>query len=254
MTETEMPAAHPSQPPQPTAPKKNSALFISLLCNIILPTLILNKLSKNPDIGPITSLFLALIFPFGYGLYEYFIEKKKSILSIIGIVAIALTGGLALLKLQGIWFAVKEAAIPLVIGLYVLYSAFTPKPLIQILLFNEGVLKLDQIQARLKEFDQERAFLKLLKLGTILMSGSFFLSALLNFILAKIIFIPIDSALTEGQQQIILNEQLAQMNWQSYFVIAIPTLLVTFAIIMWILKSLSKLLGLSLSEFLEGKS
>jgi hypothetical protein len=52
------------------------------------------------------------------------------------VVSTLLTGGIGLLKLDAQWLAVKEAAIPALIGLAVLGSNWTSGPLIRILVFN----------------------------------------------------------------------------------------------------------------------
>ncbi|WP_374030368.1 VC0807 family protein [Bdellovibrio bacteriovorus] len=108
---------------QEAPPKENGLL--NIVFNIVLPVLILNKLSKF--IGPFWALVLALAFPLGYGAYDLIKRKKFNAFSALGLLNVLLTGGLALLGLHGFWFAVKEAAFPALVGLFVLGSAFTKK-------------------------------------------------------------------------------------------------------------------------------
>jgi hypothetical protein len=161
----------------------------SLLFTIVIPTLILNKASKFiPYHGPLMTLIIALLFPLSYGIYDHLKTKKNSILAIIGIVNILFTGGFALLKLHGFWFAVKEAAVPLIIGLGIIASAFTKKPLIQLFIMNDSIMNVDVIEAKLQENQCEKEFRQLLRTSTIYLGCSFFLSSLLNFLLARHIF------------------------------------------------------------------
>ena len=103
--------------------------FLNLFLDIILPVIILNQLSKRfGDNGPLIALVVALSLPVGHGLYDILVKKKKNLFSILGVVNISMTGGLALFSFEGFWFAVKEAAFPTVIGVAVLWSSFTSKP------------------------------------------------------------------------------------------------------------------------------
>src|SRR5690606_28094623 len=72
-------------------------------------------------------------------------------IAVLGVVSVFLTGGIGLLQLDPQWLAVKEAAVPGVIGLAVLFSTRTRFPLIRTLLYNEKVLNVKRIDERLKE-------------------------------------------------------------------------------------------------------
>ena len=62
--------------------------FIDLLVSIVIPTLILMKLSGESNLGPLGALLLALAFPLGWGLYELVINKKKNFVAILGIISV----------------------------------------------------------------------------------------------------------------------------------------------------------------------
>ena len=120
--------------PAPTKEPAKENAFLNLIFNIALPVFILNKLSKT--IGPLNALILALAFPLAYGAYDLIKRKKVNAFSILGLLNVSLTGGLALMGLNGFWFAVKEAAFPALVGCFVLGSAFTKKPFIETLFLN----------------------------------------------------------------------------------------------------------------------
>ena len=170
----------------------------------------------------------------------------------LGVVNILLTGGLALLKLEGFWFAVKEAAFPLVIGLGVFWSAFTSKPFVKMILFNETIIKLDIINEKLTERGHHEEFKQHLKVLTMLLAGSFFFSAILNYGLARYIFIDIPKTLSEIDQSIMLNAQIAQMTWLSFIVIALPSLVLTIGIFWYMLKGVTKFTGLKFNDIFQG--
>lgn len=234
-----------------TNQRKESFLW-NLLCNILLPVLILNKAhSFFPSNGEQYSLILALSFPFGYGLREYIKAKTINKLSAIGLVSVLLTGGLALMKLEGIFFAVKEALIPLIIALFILFSVFYKKPLLYIVLIKSPLFKSQLILDRIKTKGNEILFSKLMKAGTLWLSASFLLSALLNFIIAFFVFTNIDATLPPKERSQILNEQIADMTWMGYVMIALPLSLLMIVLIYYLTKQLKKLTELSLEEMIN---
>jgi hypothetical protein len=98
----------------PDLKKKNDKEnpLINLLFNIVLPALILSKLSSETRLGPFWGFIVALSIPLLYGIYDFAKRSKTNLISVLGFISILLTGGLGLLKVDGFWFAVKEAAIP----------------------------------------------------------------------------------------------------------------------------------------------
>lgn len=224
----------------------------NLLLDVILPVVILNQLSKHlGENGPLIALFVALSFPIGHGLWGLFVKKKKNLFSVLGVINILLTGGLALLKLEGQWFAIKEAAIPLILGLAVFYSSFTSKPLVKLLLFNDKVMDIDLVEKRLNEYQTHVEFAKHLKNLTVMLSLSFFLSALLNYILAIRIFTSIPTELSDLQKANLLNEQIAQMTWLGFVVIALPSMFIIMGIFMYMVKGIKKYTGLEMKELIH---
>lgn len=223
----------------------------NLLFNIILPVLILNQLSKRlPENGPLIALILAISLPIGYGAYDYVKRRKHNLISALGILNIAFTGGFALFKLDGIWFAVKEALFPLMIGVGVYILNLTGRPLMKELFWNENIIQTKVIEEKLKSINREGELLKLFRKTTFLFSFSFFLSALLNFLLAIRIFTSIDQSLPELARNEALNEQIAKMTWQGYVVIALP-MMVFMGFVMWyMINQLKKLSGMTLEEIM----
>ncbi len=232
--------------------QKKENPFYNILFNIILPVLILNK---GKDFFPFEStnvhsysLIIALAFPIIYGCKDYLLTKKINTISLIGVVGVALTGGLALFQFKGIYFAIKEAAIPLFIGIVVLVCIPFKKPLISFLLFESSLFKKDLIYEKLKEYNTERDFQKLMNKTTLWLAGSFFLSAVLNFVIGLIVFKEIDPELEEGIKRQILNEQIADMTWMGYVFIALPLSSITIFILWYILKHLKQMTGLDLKN------
>jgi hypothetical protein len=233
---------------QPQNPPKENGL-LNLLFNIVLPVLILNRFSKF--IGPLNALILALAFPLGYGAYDLIKRKKTNAFSILGLLNVLLTGGLAVMGLNGFWFAVKEAAFPTLVGLFVLGSAFTKRPFIETLFLNPSVMKVDLLEQRLKEHGKQQDFHLHMKSATIWLSLSFAFSAVLNFILARRIFINIDPSLTSEAQSLALNDQIAQMTTWSMAIIMVPSMIFLLGVFWYLMRGIKKHAGLSMEELVN---
>ncbi|MGE3682739.1 MAG: VC0807 family protein [Bdellovibrionales bacterium] len=223
--------------------------FLNLIVNILLPVMVLNK--GNNYLDPKWTLLIALSLPLGYGIQDYIRRGHKNYVSLLGLVNILLTGGLALMSLKGIWFAFKEASLPLVLGLLVLGSAWTRNPAARMMFCNPQVLNLDLIQERLRAFQRESDFTLLLKRTTLWLSLSFFISALLNFLLAYDIFKDIDTTLSAAQRDQVLNEQIAQMTWMGFVVIALPLMVFSGILVYRFLKRLSALTEIPIGNLIK---
>ncbi len=233
---------------------KNENPLISLVFNIAVPVAVLNYSSRLfPHVSPIVSLGAALSFPIFYGLTDYIKNNRhKNILSIVGTVNVLLTGGFALFTLEGVWFAVKEAVIPFLIGLWVLLSSFTDKPLMKWVVHKSSLFQKEAIDFQLDSQLKKNHYEKLLKKSTLYLSVCFFFSAVLNFILGMKIFTN-NSVLSGLEQQNALNEQIADMTWISFLVIGLPLTVVSGWTLWWFVSRLQKITGLSLNQILQTK-
>ena len=233
-------------------PSKKENPIYNLGFNIILPVIILNKWPHffPSEKAPIYALIIAIFLPLAYGLKDFVIKKKINSISLIGLVSIALTGGLALFQFEGIYFAIKEAAIPLLLALIAIASILLKKPLATWFIFKSSLFDIQIIEEKLKENNKEEHFKKLMNFSTLSLSASFVLSAILNFIIAFFVFQNLDPNLTENVKRQIINEQIADMTWMGYVFIALPLTLITGILLWWILKQLKTLTGLSMEELI----
>lgn len=231
MTDTTR-TSHPTHKPRP---------MVDLLVSLIIPSVILMKLSGDSDLGADGALLLALAFPLGWGSFELIKYRKFNFIALLGLISVLLTGGIGLLKLDNQWLAIKEAAIPCVIGIAVLVSTYTPYPLIRTLLFNKNVLNVDKIHERLEQTNNTQQFETRLLRATYWLSGTFFFSSVMNYTLAK--WIVTSPAGSEA-----FNAELGRMNLLSYPMIAIPSMLMLMAIFYYLWRTIHGLTGLKLEE------
>jgi hypothetical protein len=228
------------------SPKKKENQLINLSFNIVIPILILTRLSKEEYLGPIWALLIALLFPTAYGLYRLIIQKQKSLISIIGFIGILLTGVLGIMKFPPHWIAVKEASIPLLIGLFVLFSTNTSWQLITRFLYTREIFDIDRIQNVLNSDESKTQLKNKLKLANTLLALSFFISSALNYSLAKIIVQSMP-----GTPQ--FNEEIGRMTMLSFPAIALPSVGIMLLIFLYLISSIKKLTSLSSNEILSEK-
>jgi intracellular septation protein A len=234
--------ASPTPAGTPPARKPNPLLEIGI--TVLLPAFILMKLSSPERLGAVGALLFALAFPLGWGLWDGLRHRKLNWFSVLGVVSTLLTGGIGLLKLDAQWLAVKEAAVPGLIGLAVLVSNFTKTPLIRVLVFNAQLFDLDKVNQALNERRNMVPFELRLRTGTFLLAATFFFSATANYLLAR--FVVSAPAGTEA-----FNEQLGRLTLLSYPVIAIPSMLMMMGLMFWLARSARQLTGLDLGDMLR---
>jgi intracellular septation protein A len=226
-----------------TASKPNPLIEIAI--TIIVPAVILMKLSGEKGLGTLGALLLALAFPLFWGLWDGWRRRKLNWLSVLGVVSTLLTGGIGLLALDAQWLAVKEAAVPGLIGIVILISAWSSAPLIRMLVFNATLFDVDRVHKALEERQNVSAFEQQLRTGTILLSGTFFFSAVANYALAR--YVVHSPAGTPA-----FNEELGQLTLLSYPIIAIPSMLMMMALMFWLARGAKTLTGLELGDMMQG--
>lgn len=246
-------------------PVKRESMFANLLLNIIIPTLILMKGSESAWLlaqlqnldattgfalapfydlhGVKLAIIVALAFPIMYGVFDFQRAQKVNMFSALGVFSILLTGGISLLELDPQYIAIKEAAIPGILGLVTVLSLKTKYPLVKTFLYNDKILKINDIEAALEAKSKRAEFDRSLNVASWLVASSFFLSSFLNYALAKwIIVSPAGTAA--------FNEELGKMTALSFPVISIPATIVMMAALYYLFKSIKTLTGLSFEDVL----
>jgi len=244
-------ASTPPPPPAPQAsaqiqPPKRENIWINLLCNAVFPAVILTTMSKEHRLGPMWALVLAISLPLSYGIYDLVTRKKWNIFSVLGVVSTALTGGLGLLKLSSFWFAVKEAAVPLILGAALPISQRVGQPLVKAIVCNDQILDMPRVEAALAAANAKSAFDRLLSQVGWIIAGSFVLSSALNFALALWIL-----KSPSGTPE--FSEQLGRLTALSYPVITLPCMVVMFFGMWKLLTGLERLTGLKGDDLFHSK-
>lgn len=218
-------------------------MFLNVLFNIVIPSMLLMKGKTWLGWEPATGLLVALLFPCIYFVYDLRTRGKRNFISIIGFVSILITGGVGLLQLDKDWIAIKEAAVPLLFGIAVLVSLKTKYPLVRTFLYNPEIFDVPLIEAELEKRNARSNFERLLVRCTMLLAFSFLLSAILNFTLASII-VQSESG-TDA-----FNEELGRLMWWSWPVIVVPTMIVTIYALLVLVKGIERHTGLKMEQVL----
>ncbi len=216
--------------------------MLSLFINIVAPTIIMTRFASEDKLGAMNALLIALAFPFAYGVYEMARNRKVGWVPVLGLISIAISGGIGLLKLPAEWIAVKEAMIPAILALAILVSAWIGKPLARV--FLDAIIDKDKVYPALEAQGKMDDYERRTSVATWLLAGTFLLSATLNFILAKVV-VTADG----GTQQ--YTEQIGRMTALSFPVITIPVFITLTGTILYIMSTLSKLTGLEMDEVLK---
>jgi len=235
----------------------------NILINVIIPVLILSYLSKDPElqeklgkvakpwhVGPIKAMILALVLPFGYGVWHYIKTRKGNFFSALGLASVVLSGGLTIYLWNqdgtvkpnaGILFGVKEALIPFILGIAILTSYRSTTPLIRVFLYNDTIFDIPKIEKRVTEISGQADYDRILLGATRLFAASFFLSSIMNLGLAQWFFHSFDASAINALEN--YNSIVAKVTGWGFAVIGVPILIFLFFTLRSLLKGLGQLTG-----------
>lgn len=242
----------------------------NVLVNVLIPVLALSYLSKDPEfqraigkavqpwhIGPVKALMVALAFPIAYGIRHFIKTRKANFFSALGLFSVLLTGGLTIflwnedgtIKPNGdVLFGLKEASIPLILGIAVIGSHFTSTPLIRTFLYSDTMFDTARIEKEIDAHNARQDYVKIIFQATLLFAASFFISALLNFGLAVHFLGDLDPSAPNAR--VLYNGQVAKLTGWGFAVIGLPMLIFLFITLRRMITQLSRLTGLKEEEIM----
>lgn len=233
-----------TDPTVPAPKPKPENLLLNLVCNVALPTAIMSWGSGERALGPKWGLLVALLFPLGYGVHDFIRRRRFNFISGIGFVSVLITGGFGLMKLDGFWFAVKDGALPALIGVAVLASMRAKEPLVHEMLYNPQVIDVERVDAALTARGTQEGFVRLMQSSSYVIASAMLISAVLNFSFARAI-------ITSPAGTETFNRELAKMHWVSLAGLSIPTMAMMIYAMLRLLKGIAQLSGLTIDEILK---
>lgn len=225
--------------------QKQENLWISIAANVIVPALLLSK-GKNwfPAVEPWAWLLIALAFPCVYFLYDWLRRRKANFISVVGFAGTLLTGGIGLMKLAPVWMAVKEAAVPALIA--VLLAVF-PRRKTEKFLLNPQIFDVEKIEKLCAERGSRERLSERVGVCMRPVVFSFVLSAVLNFVLTKIIVVSDPAENLEA-----FNTELGRLVWVSWIVIVLPCMAFMAWALFLLFKAIADATGTPAEELLAG--
>lgn len=227
-----------------TKKTSTSKVFIDLIVCIIIPTIILKKLSAESMAGPTLAFALAISLPLFMAIYEFIADRKVSLMAALGFISILMTGGIGLLKLPKDYIAIKEALIPGVLAAATIISAYTKHPLIRTFVYNDMMMDTQRVSSILAAKQRTAEFDAVMVRATLILASAFTLSAFLNYGLAKYIIVS-----ETGSEA--FNSELGTMNLLSYPVIVVPCMIVMMYTLYYVIKNIKRLTDLKLEEIVN---
>jgi len=227
-----------------TPPKENQ--WLNLFCNVILPPLILMKLSPEDRLGPVGALVLAGLLPLGYGIYDYAVRRVFNLLSVLGLAMILVKGIFALLKASAMWQACSEAVLPIGLGVAMLITIRGEEPLVQRFLLSPQIFDVERLRRLLALRGTVDQLRPLMVRTSVFYAIMMFVVGILNFGLALVVL-----RAEPGTAE--YAAQLGKFNWLQHPVITLPLMIGMVTLLMWLMKRLGAMTGVPAEELLAGQ-
>ena len=143
-------------------------------------------------------------------------EGRPSALSMVSLVSVTLSGGVGLLALDPRWFAVKEAAVPALLGLAMMASSGTRFAVVSVIL--DRILDPERTRAALERTGGGPAFARVTRRATIEMGLVMVGSGIASFLLAR--WLVVSPAGTDA-----FAAELGRYTFVSFPAVTVPVLL-----------------------------
>ena len=247
---------------KPDANQENP--FANIIINVLAPVLVLSYLSKEGDklwhIGPMWAMIVALVIPIAYGVWHYVKYRQMNVFSLVGLFSVMLTGAITIYLWSGganvrknaaLFFGIKEAVQPLILGSLLLITHKMSNPLFNVFLYNDSIFDLSRIEGAIVERGFKKDYKKLLWNSTLLFFGSFVISSVVNLALAFYFLGDLDP-LSENWKEL-YNNDVAKITGWGFVVIGVPILVVGSCILWYLVTGLKRLTGLETDMILQAR-
>jgi hypothetical protein len=243
-----------------TAAIKEENPLINIMINVLLPTIVLSKLSKEGEaihqLGPKWAMIVALALPLSYGIWHWIKHRKLNIFSTVGMGAILLTGLITIYlwsndaaKPHVAWiFGIKEAIQPLILGSLFLITHRSSSPLFRTFIYNDAIFDIKRIEKSVAEKNLISQYEGLIWKCTCFFFGSFCLSAVLNLIMAHYFLADLAPNIPNWKEE--YNEIIGSITIWGFVAIGVPMTLVAFYILFSMITGLKKLTQLETESLL----
>ena len=227
-----------------TARDHKPSPLLQFIVNFAIPIFILTRFSSESQLGPIKSMLLALAFPVAFEIYNIHKRKKLSMLSIVAICGIVVTGAISLLGLSEGWLAIRRSVPYLAVALAVIVSILIKRPLLNLLL--KHVIDMERVDAAARKNQTLHTLNQHINRTGYIVSTLFFITSIASYALTRIV-------ITNNAGTSKFNEEYARLRLLSIPLITLPLLIGFVATIMYLLAKAENLTGLQTEELLKKK-
>ena len=225
--------------------KRQPHPLLDLLLTVVLPSAALEYLSAADRLGPFWALVVASLLPLGLGVYCWVTKSGLNLFSVLGLVAVIVTGGLGLLKLPAFWIGIKEIAIPVLIAIAFPLSHRWGKPIINSMLFAPNLMNERALRAALDTPEKQASFERQLFQASLGLGIAMLGSAVINFALAMYLI----GNKEPGSEAYV--KAIGTLNWSGTLIIGVPLLIAMMVVMVRFLRGIQRLTGLEKDDLLN---
>lgn len=223
-----------------------AALLLSLAFNIALPAVWLTTLSRMVEWHPLLELCIGLAFPLTYGLAQAYFKRTFNPISALSLASILLTAAVGFFAATRFWFAVKGAAVPLIVSLGIRLQRRRVVELLEVFLAKGTILNKEAMAPTLGD-PGKRAQLQAILHGTAAwLSWHFLFNAALNSLWNWVL-------VTAAPGTTAFNEQYGALLARNLYLVALPCAVSILAIVGLTARRVRLLTGLTWSVLLSEK-
>lgn len=250
----------PTDTNQPASPPREHPLA-NILVNVVLPILALSYLGKDGTrfwhLGPVIGMVIAICLPLSYGIRDLIRSRKLNPFSVLGLVSVLLTGGITLMVWNddgtihpkaALLFAIKEATIPMILGLSFLVSCKMRTPLVKVFLLNPEIFDMARIEKVVERDGKTGEYNRIIWRATLGMAGSFALATALNFFVSLHFIGKVDVVAANARE--LYNDAVAALTGWSFVIIGVPAFIMMIGTLIYVVKALEKTTQLDRDDFL----
>jgi hypothetical protein len=219
--------------------------LLDLLLTVVLPSAALEYLSAADRLGPFWALVVASLLPLGLGVYCWVTKSGLNLFSILGLVAVVVTGGLGLLQLSAFWFGIKEIAVPVLIGIAFPLSHRWSKPIISSMLFAPHLINERALLGALDTPEKQASYERQLFQASLGLGLSMLGSAVINFTLAMYLI----GNKEPGSEAYV--KAIGTLNWGGTLIIGVPLLIAMMVVMVRFMRGIQRLTGLEKDDLMN---
>jgi hypothetical protein len=219
--------------------------LLQLVVNFVIPIYILTKFSSVNALGPTKAMLIALAFPVAYEIVSIRKSRKPSIMSLISIGGILVTGVISLFGLSEGWLAVRRSLPYLAGSIAIIVSIRIKRPLIGYMLPH--MLDMDRIHTAAKKAKSSTELTRVITVAGYLSGALLGAITVVSYALTRVV-------ITAATNTEVFNQEYAKLRIVSLPAVSLPLIMGFVAIIMYLLTRIEKLTGIDGEELLKKKA